>query len=431
MYPQAPRDQVRLALAVENPVDGGAIAAFLKTRSEFEIGTQVRSFGEVESAVRSCPCDLLLLHQELPGIHDPLAAVREVRSKFPDLRILYILSGIDSAGQRDRDLADLGVEVVLRTPFSAADLISAIGRAAAAARSKGSVLPDGAGLPAGNPILPAGNVVAFYSPTGGVGTTTIAANLAASLATASDLRIALVDFNLDKPDLCLYLDLLPTEEGEKLPCLSQLIPLLEGGRLDSEVLEQYLAPTRFAANLRVLPGLLDLRQAAYVSDVHLKTLLRLLGESHHLVLVDTGCSVRDVGTYSSLRVARQIMLVGSRSGGSRFHMRRFLSLWDQLKMPRGNVRLVLSRWPAGVSPTEAEQDIGLEAMAVVPEVAGQADRAIDTGIPLVISRGPGLEEFRSAIASLAETLYPGPHGKPEQTFRLFSGFRGRKKGRVS
>lgn len=452
MCPPASIRHPLLALAVENPVDGGAIAGFLKTREEFKIAVEARSLPELAASLRTCPCHLLLLHQDLPGTVDPWEAIQEIRREFKDLKIIYIAPKGGSRGSSGRPPADLGITSMLYAPFSAAELLSVIGWVASAARTrtgdpgypdKGTdgvtgVLDEGTGgsqesaaLLTGSGIFPGGNVVALYSPTGGVGTTTLVANLATTLATGTDLRIALVDFNLDQPDLSLYLDLLPTGAGEKLPCLSQLLPLLEGGRIDSEILEGYLVAARFAPGLRVLPGLLDLRQAAYVSDSHLKTLLRLLTESHHLVLVDTGCSVRDVGTYSALRVARQIILVGSRSSGSRFHLRRFLSLWDQLKMPHGNIRLVLSQWPAGVPPGDTERDLGLEAVAIIPQIAERLDRAIDDGVPLVKSKGADLAEFRSAIAAVAEVLYPGQGPKPEKQSGFLAGLRRRKGGKLS
>jgi len=63
-----------------------------------------------------------------------------------------------------------------------------------------------------NPVpveeTPAGEIIAVYNPIGGMGTTTVAVNLAAALA-EGDTKVALVDLNLEAGDISTFLNVNP------------------------------------------------------------------------------------------------------------------------------------------------------------------------------------------------------------------------------
>ncbi|MBC7104708.1 MAG: response regulator, partial [Firmicutes bacterium] len=144
----------------------------------------------VQLAERLRP-DVVLLEIDLPGT-DGLTAAAEIAERFPEIGI--IVGSTRTELEYLRRAMAAGAREYLNKPYSSGGLAEAIRRVyRLTARRAGG---PGAAAVAAAPPRPAGKLVALFSAKDGVGRTTIACNLAVSLAREARRKVALVDLDL-------------------------------------------------------------------------------------------------------------------------------------------------------------------------------------------------------------------------------------------
>ena len=240
-----------------------------------------------------------------------------------------------------------------------------------------------------------GRTIAFFSQKGGVGTTTLAVNVALSLAQASPAAgVALCDAHLQFGDAAGLLGIRPEHD------LCDLVLDLDNlGPLDSYLSREPRSgllllpgPTSVEAGERISPAdvsraLIALRQryARVVVDVPHPIDLLSLGL---LDLAETICIVTDPVTPSVLGTAGCLKFLAGQGFGD------------------GRLRVVLNRegYPHGaMSEAEVANTLECDVAAAIPFDARVVDAA-DTGEPLVLTRGKS--DFQRGLSSLIEQLSP-------------------------
>ena len=121
-----------------------------------------------------------------------------------------------------------------------------------------------------------GSMVAIVGARGGVGTTTLAVNLAWYFANRQTRRVALVDLDLQNGDCALVLNIKPT------PGLREA--LVNPSRVDSTLLERVMTPV--GDRLFVLSSEEPLRDNLQFTAEAVETLLAALREQFHYVILD-------------------------------------------------------------------------------------------------------------------------------------------------
>lgn len=162
-----------------------------------------------------------------------------------------------------RDLTEAGVSDYIVKPLSR-DLLT---KALAPRNSSGEL---------SRATLKLGKMVAFIGARGGVGTTTLAANLAWHLANRQARRVALVDLDLQNGDCALLLNVSPTP-GFRDALANPL-------RLDNLLLERILTP--HGERLFVLGSEEPLLDNVQFTVSAVDTLFSVLRSQFHYVIVD-------------------------------------------------------------------------------------------------------------------------------------------------
>jgi pilus assembly protein CpaE len=121
-----------------------------------------------------------------------------------------------------------------------------------------------------------GTMVAFVGTRGGVGTTTLAVNMAWYLANRQSRRVALVDLDLQNGDCALALDIKPNS-GLREALGNPL-------RIDNTLLERVMTPV--GERLFVLSSEEPLTEDLHFTAVAVETLVSALREQFHYVIVD-------------------------------------------------------------------------------------------------------------------------------------------------
>ena len=126
-----------------------------------------------------------------------LASMKGLLDKNPAVEVLLAADGTDS--QVMLEAFRIGIKEFLPQPINRKEFDAAVSRLKERLKSK-----------EGRTSTQGGKVVAFLGAKGGIGTSTLAVNLAMSLRQLhKEKQVALVDLNLDDSDLPLFLDLQP------------------------------------------------------------------------------------------------------------------------------------------------------------------------------------------------------------------------------
>jgi pilus assembly protein CpaE len=203
-----------------------------------------------------------------------------------------------------------------------------------------------------------GTMTALIGARGGVGTTTIAVNLAWHLANRQSRRVALVDLDLQNGDCALALNVKAT------PGMREA--LVNPTRIDSTLLERVMTPV--GHRLFVLSSEEPLRDDLEFTAEAVDTLVRALREQFHYVIVDVP-RIPAAPYRRALDTADFRIIVGDQTLRS---VRDIVRLRDVLGEDDGKRRngFVVNRYGEGgrqaVSLQEMHHVLGLQPKTVIP-----------------------------------------------------------------
>ena len=241
-----------------------------------------------------------------------------------------------------------------------------------------------------------GTMVALIGARGGVGTTTIAVNLAWDLANRQSRRVALVDLDLQNGDCALALNIKPS------PGLREA--LVNPTRIDSTLLERVMAPV--GHRLFALSSEESLREELEITTEAIDTLVGALREQFHYVIVDVP-RIPGMPYRRALDIADFRIIIGDQTLRS---VRDIVRLRDLLGEGDGKQRngFVVNRYGEGgrqgVTLQEMHHILGLQPMAVIPflpSVFGAATNGTRVA-------AAGRNKFTEAIAALVLELSGRP-----------------------
>jgi pilus assembly protein CpaE len=207
-----------------------------------------------------------LLVVDISGVELPLSKVQMLADVCePGTNVIAIGDRNDVALYRD--LQDAGIGNYLVKPLTR----ELLNRALAPKTSNGSGRGD-----MGRAPMKLGKMVAFIGARGGVGTTTLAANLAWHLANRQSRRVAMVDLDIQHGD-CTLLFNVPTTPGLRDALANPL-------RLDPLLLERIM--TQHGERLFVLGGEEPINEHVQFTPAAVDMLFSVLRGAFHYVIAD-------------------------------------------------------------------------------------------------------------------------------------------------
>ncbi len=252
------------------------------------------------------------------------------------------------------------------------------------------LLPFIAAPPEAQATARGGRLVAVAGARGGVGSTTVATNLAWYIATELHRHTTLLDGMLNTGTVGLNLDL-PQASG-----LSAVLETPE--RVDTLLVERCMQDA--ADRLHVLAGLEPLERAVNYNHESAVKFIQTIRARYNFAVADAGARLEPFARDLLLN-AQQRVIVMDPSMISIRNLERLTSL------PGGaRTLLVLNRAgaPGGLAQSYMEQTMGLRFDAVIPELPRIVPRSTQLGTPAAALRGP----FRTALAALAAAVGAGP-----------------------
>lgn len=385
------RDNLRKLLAFEPDIE--VVGAAGTGREAIQIATEMRP-------------DVVLMDINMPDM-DGIAATKAISTAVRTAAVVIVSVQNEPGYLRQAMLA--GARDFLTKPIASEELYTTIRRVyernepirqqevqMATARTGKSEGPKRAAALA----RAAGHIIVVYSPQGGVGTTTIATNLASALM-RSDTRVLLVDCALQFGDVDAFLNLQSTANISKL---TQSV-----NDLDPDVVENVVIT--HGSGLKVITAPSHPEQAYDISSSEIKDLILMLGTLYDYVVVDTPTQYDDM-TLKLFEIAERIVMVANPTIPSIRNSRKMIDILEAIERPTklsDKVIFVLNRvindkeHGRGTVPVASiENHIKRKVAATIPEDDRAVLTSVNQGVPLVAklkSRSPGRE-----LVMLAETV---------------------------
>ncbi len=241
-----------------------------------------------------------------------------------------------------------------------------------------------------------GRQVTVFSPKGGVGKTTIAVNLAVSLAARKNLRVCLIDLDLAFGDIAITLQLFPARTIADA--------VLVQDALDFSVLEPLLTPHKLGFSTLVAPVQPDAKDSIPASLI--ARVLDTLKKNFDVIVVDTSPAF-DEHVLQAFDETDELLLVTTLDVPTLKNVKIACETLDLLNFPKQQRHLVLNRADdkVGLTPEKVESTLGMTIEQRIPTSAEVAN-ATNSGEPIVASHPK--HAVSQAINHLADLVVGEP-----------------------
>ncbi|MBV8717381.1 MAG: response regulator [Chloroflexi bacterium] len=220
--------------------------------------------------------------------------------------------------------------------------------------------------------LALGKRIAVLGTKGGVGSTTVAANLALSLRRQTQRSVLLFDADLQYGDAGIHLGM----AGEH--SVIDLLPHIDA--LDSSTIESAVAKHGSGVGLLDRPNRPELVDT--VSSDHMRSVLSALARSYEWVVTDTA-RFYDERALASLDVADVQVIVMTATLGALRNVHQYLGLAERLGYSRERMIFVLNRANStgGLTFDDVAGVVGTRQILKLPSVGAQLTESINDGRP--------------------------------------------------
>jgi pilus assembly protein CpaE len=364
------------------------VARLLQFENDINVVGTARTGQDAVNQTVALDPDVVLMDINMPDM-DGIEATELIQAKAPISQIVILSVQGDTNYMRRAMLA--GARDFLTKPPKSDELVSVIRRAGAKAKAiRSDVQYIGRGTgglkdPRGTTIQLSGTgkIIAVYSPKGGVGSTTIATNLAVTLH-STETPAVIVDGSLEFGDVQVFLN----ERGRT--SIIDLTPNAE--QLDAELVEEVVLHHKDSGIdiVSAPPNPIDAEQ---VSGSDFVKVLKFLARLYSYVIVDTHSYLSDV-TIDTLDACDLMVMVSSQDIPSIINARSMLQLLiTSLGVQKKKILLVMNRFDKqiAISPDKVSHNLGHKVASVIVEDKEVVVPGINRGVPFMLGEGKSKE----------------------------------------
>jgi pilus assembly protein CpaE len=397
-------EKIKLVVVDDSIETRNNIKTLLSFEKRIEVIGEAENGEEAIFVAKEARPDIVLMDINMPVI-DGIRATEEITLNVPEATV--IIMSVQGEMEYVRKAMAAGAREFLSKPFNGDELASIIVRThdlESRRREKG-------GAPRQSEDVKS-KVITVFSTKGGVGKTTIASNLAVSLARNTKKRVALVDMDLQFGDVAIMLNVSVKNT------ISDLIK--EFGQLDNNLMEDYLV-THFSG-VKVLPAPIKPEYAEYITGNHIEKIINTLRESYHYILIDTSANFHET-VLTSLDMSDKILLVSTLDLPTIKNIKAGLDVMETLHYPDEKIKIVLNKASEqyGIKYKDFENTLHHPIWSYIPEDSQTVVTSANKGFPFVMTR----TETKVAKAvmdisrELADEIDDGARSKP--SFRKLFG----------
>ena len=407
-------DKVRVLIVDDVADTRENVRRLLQFESDIEVVGAARTAQEGIQLTSELDPDVILMDINMPDM-DGITATETIRQRSPLSQVVILSVQGDQNYMRRAMLA--GARDFLTKPPMGDDLISAVRRSGEMSRAERSKDKPGRTPPEGTPLRGApaagaprgivqGRVVTIYSPKGGTGCTTLAANLAIALHN-EDTRVVLVDANLQYGDVAMFFN----EQGKNT--ILDIAPRVD--ELEFDIVEEIMIKHE-ASGVHILGAPQRPEQAEKISVQQFTKVLDFLRRMYSYVVIDTSSHLTDI-VLTAIDHSDAIILVTTQDIPAIKNARLFLDLLQTMGIDRSRLVFVMNKYDKriGITPDRVGENLHEKISAVIPLDERIVIPAVNKGVPFMldnraqpVARGifAMAEALRAQLASLEAVQSP-------------------------
>jgi pilus assembly protein CpaE len=252
-----------------------------------------------------------------------------------------------------------------------------------------------------------GKIIYLVGCKGGVGTTTVAVNLASSLVELDHARsVVLTDMSLPFSDMPVFLNINPIPDwGELVKNFSLIHPAFFNNIL-----------FKHSSGLFVLPSPSGLDGSRRMNPETIEGLLSIMQKTNDFIVIDGGKSPGGISP-RILEMSDSILVITGLTYPCMVNGKRLLSTMYKLGYPHEKIRIIVNRYQKNspLSPGEAERKLLKEIFWKIPNDFQTSMAALDQG-KVLSAVGNGREICKSFKNLATLFLNDGQPGKGNKRF---------------
>ena len=358
-----------ILLLESDPVPGAGVEAILTGT-----GYAVTRASTADETIRLAADHQVVIVDVASGVRTGIDICAEIRAT-PSLSAVPVLciSGSDDVEERIRFL-EVGADDVMARPFDARELEARVEALLLRFQRSRDLTPT---ISADGVVMTrARRLVAVFSPKGGVGTTTIATNVAVAAAAHRPNQVVLVDLALQFGGVATHLNLRPRQT------LADVVRD-ESALREPELLRSY--STTHSSGLHVLAAPAQPEAAETVMPAHVDRILGTLFEAYEQIVVDAG-STLDERVLAVFERADTVVLPVYPEIAALNAMHALLEYLTETGALGSKALFVLNNAFAReiLKPRDVESALGSRVALELPYDPFLYLKAVNEGIPIVI-----------------------------------------------
>jgi pilus assembly protein CpaE len=307
---------------------------------------------------------------------DGISATEAIMAEDPGVQV--IIMSVQGETDYLRKAMMAGAREFLVKPVGADDLYKSIRHVYKLGMSRPRTVAQHAGVDTSrHDNVERGKLFAVFSPKGGVGTSTIAANLAIALRQMTQKKVALVDGNLSLGDINVVLNMVSSRT---------IVDLKDRvADLDHELLDDVLAT--HASQVKVLLSPPNPQDGELVTSDHLRAILDIMQTEFDYIVVDTQASFHD-RALAVLDMADRIVVLMTLEMTCIKNIKLFTEIAELLGYPHEKLMLVLNKADnrLGIRVENVENNIKHKVALQIANAPFEMTLAINQGVPMVIAK---------------------------------------------
>jgi pilus assembly protein CpaE len=382
--------QARLMYIGEPGANQDQIVVACEAQSDIQLVKTLNSLDKLVKEIRAAEPDIIIVAPVVAG-QVALDVIDDIVMQYPEVPLVAILEENDPTRAQQVMLA--GARAFITEPFTQVNLLSTLRRVRdlEARRSKSQSQET---VQVAETLRPL-RTYAVFSPRGGVGVSTVAANLAIELRAESGETVLLVDGKLFFGHLDVMLNIRARNT------IADLVP--HANLLDPGLIGDVVVPHASGIDVLLSPNDVQVAQGMRAEDIY--NIINGIKKAYGYVVIDVGSSLSE-NSVTMMDAADRILLVTTPDLVALHDASRFIQISRSLSYPPDKILIVLNRanLNGGVKPRDIETALRHEVYAQIPDDGANVLRSLNRGIPLVMQypRSPATQAIQRLAGSVVE-----------------------------
>ena len=380
-------DRIRIMIVDDNLAMRENLRKLLELEVDVDVVAEATTGEDAIKKAKAIMPDVILMDINLPGM-DGIATTEIIVNQVP--RSLIVIISVQGEQEYFRRAMLAGAKDYLVKPCQGDELLRCIRNIYQREQKKGdSPIPV-----LSKTVL--GKVITIFSTKGGVGKTTIAANVATALSVNKGSKVGILDLDLQFGDIAVFLNLVPQKTITDL--------MLKIDILDQKLLDKYM--TSYKENMKVLAAPLRPEQADDLSAEGILAVINEMRKHYDYLIIDTATGFNDL-LFNIFDVSDLILVTTSQDFPALKNTVIGLETLDSLKYPKEKIKVLLNRANdfGGISISNAEELLKRDILSYLPSSGKVAVTSANQGVPFMIDQPDAL--IAKGIKKVADYIMLG------------------------